>query len=49
MVWQVVDTTVSISTNSKKIADIIDVIDGIVVQTNILGMTLPISGPVARR
>ncbi|MBS0329943.1 MAG: PAS domain-containing protein [Proteobacteria bacterium] len=38
MVGQVVDTMASISASSKKIADIIGVIDGIAFQTNILAL-----------
>ena len=38
VVWQVVYTMASISASSKKIADIIGVIDGIAFQTNILAL-----------
>ena len=48
MVEQVVETMKGINTSSKKIADIISVIDGIAFQTNILALNAAVEAEIGR-
>jgi methyl-accepting chemotaxis protein len=49
VVSQVVDTMGAINASSKKIGDIIAVIDGIAFQTNILALNAAVEGGARRR